>query len=441
MRGGWVAALREVGLGRFCFRCLPLSSTLSGLSALLWIFAACFLAATQPGVAEELRFSGYLKSFFTVLDSPSIGALEREPLEGVGLNRLRLRVLWEKRAFATELAYELAPRVQGDTGWLSGAELPRPAPLSYRAFDLRSWVYPARGRPEGSFALPHNLDRASITFSAAVADFSVGRQPVAFGSARVLNPTDIIAPFTYEELDKEERVGVDAVRVRVPTGDLSELDAGVVFGDKFKPAESAVFVRGRFYLREADVAPVVVIFRENLLLGVNMARALGGAVYWLEAGYTLAGIVDDYQKEESYARFSTGLDYSFASKLYGFAEYHLNGAGSGRAASYLGRLGRRAYTEGRVYLLGRHYIAPGLIFQATPLLVAHAHALVNMSDGSAFLAPRLEYSFSEDVFVEVGALEGLGRGVKTRDAPLLPAPRSEFGLYPDIYFSSMRLYF
>ena len=187
--------------------------------------------------------------------------------------------------------------------------------------------------------------------------------------------------------------------------------------------------------------PMVVLFQENLLLGVDAARSIGEAGCWLEAGYTFAGAIDEYLSTESYLRLSAGLDYSFGSRLYGFFEYHLNGAGTGRSSRYLSRPDLKAYTEGAVYLLGRHYMAPGLTFQATPLLIFSAQTLVNAGDGSAFVSPRFEYGFAEDVFVEGGVFLGLGRGLKRGDAPLQLEPRSEFGLYPDIYFTSMRLYF
>ena len=53
-------------------------------------------------------------------------------------------------------------------------------------------------------------------------------QAIAWGSAFVINPTDVIAPYVYNALDQEERYGVDALRVRVPTGALSETDLGYV---------------------------------------------------------------------------------------------------------------------------------------------------------------------------------------------------------------------
>ena len=67
-----------------------------------------------------------------------------------------------------------------------------------------------------------------------------------------------------------------------------------------------------------------------------------------------------------------GIDYNFSQGIYTFAEYHLNTAGSASASKYLTRPNRSAYAEGGVYLLGQHYLAPGLTYQATPLLTVTA---------------------------------------------------------------------
>ena len=398
------------------------------LAALLGV-----LLAAGQAPADGIRVGGYFKTFFTALDSPApSGGLA----EGIGLTRLRLNSLWNANAYtAIELAYEVAPRIQSAAAVDGG--LPQPAPLSYRVADVRTRIYPVPGDPVGSFSLGHNLDRAYLVFSLPFADLQVGRQPIAFGSARAVNPTDLIAPFTYEALDKEERIGVDALRLRLPLGAMGEVDVGLVAGDGLRAGESAAFARSVFYVRQTDLALMALVFKENLLLGLDAARALGGAGSWVEAGYVFAGAVGAKRGDENYLRLSAGLDCSFGSKTYGFVEYHFNGAGAGAAADYLLQLGEKAYGDGAVYLLGRHYLSPGLSYQVTPLLAATVQALVNAGDGSAFIFPRFEYSFAEDVFVEAGAFLGTGPSAVAGTG----VPRSEFGLYAHIYFTAVRLYF
>jgi hypothetical protein len=142
---------------------------------------------------------------------------------------------------------------------------------------------------------------------------------------------------------------------------------------------------------------------------------------------------------ERFSRVSSGFDYSFSQGIYVFGEYHFNGAGASSADGYEALQAERAYQEGVVYLLGRHYLAPGASYPWTPLLTASLQALVNLTDGSASLTPRLEYSFEQDVVVEAGAFLGVGTSPET-DALGTLRFRSEFG-GSDLYFVAVRLYF
>jgi hypothetical protein len=267
-------------------------------------------------------------------------------------------------------------------------------------------------------------------------DISIGRQPVSFGSAHVINPSDIIAPFTYNTIAKEELVGVDALRVRTPLADMGELDLGVVFGEDFEPEKSAAFVRLKTYQISTDISFMTMIFRENILLSIDLVRSIGGAGAWIEAAQTLAGGAADYRPEENYFRLSVGSDYSITSKLYAYIEYHYSGAGNGRSEEYLKAIEETAFTDGAVYLLGRHYLAPGAAYEITPILVFNANALLNLEDGSILASPGFEYSITQDIYFQLMAFIGIGE--ESRD-PL--RPENEFGLYPDIYYVGLNFYF
>jgi hypothetical protein len=164
-------------------------------------------------------------------------------------------------------------------------------------------------------------------------DLFVGRQAIAWGSAKAINPSDIIAPFLYTEIDTEDRVGVDAARLRMAAGSLGEVDLGYVAGDDFKWEESAAFARGKFYAGKTDFALIAMVFRENAMASADVTRAVGGAGTWCEAAYVWAGPLDaraDSTSNNDYLRLSAGADYNFASGIYTFLEYHYNGAGARR---------------------------------------------------------------------------------------------------------------
>ena len=184
------------------------------------------------GIANaEFRVGGYYKNFSTVFNSP----LPDAPMTGIVVNRLRFNLSYapaDTLSFA--FAYDFTPRVQDPLLFSQSPIAVSTTSSSYRVADFDSPLYPSEDEPIGSVGIYHNLDRASIQFSTDFADFSIGRDAIAWGSARIINPTDVIAPYTYDQLDTEDRVGVDAVRVRIPVGVMGEVDTGYIFGNNFR---------------------------------------------------------------------------------------------------------------------------------------------------------------------------------------------------------------
>lgn len=422
-----------------------------------WKFAAFFLTlwvatghpasaagkgSPAPAGEEQTGFSagGYLKNFFTVVQSAAMeGLSEEQPAEGISSHNFRIRLNWRPdKTVALSTAYELIPQTEGSN--LAGIfPLPQVNPFAYRAYDLDGRLYPQPGKTAASFQLAQNLDRLFVTYSPAFGDIMIGRQPVAFGSAHFINPTDVLAPFTFQALDKEERSGVDAVRFKVPTGSLGEFDTGYVLGREGQWDQSALFVKQKLNAWDTDITGLVMAFRTNLLLGMDFDRSLGGASAWLEAAWVQAGYFDERKLSENYARLSLGADYNLTENLYGQIEYHYNGAGKAEPGDYPELSRETAYTEGAVYLLGRHYMISGMTCQISPLLTFSGQILWNLTDLSVFIVPAWNYSFGDDTTIEAGGVIPAGgkSGIENTGLKV----KSEFGLYPWIYYASLKIYF
>lgn len=409
------------------------------------------LVAAMPAWADlPFDVSGYFKNFSIAMDQPhpeNVSEALDQPLMGAVNNRLRL--VLSARPYddiSLKLAYDISPRIQDQMLFYQPVYDIGIATSAYRAYDFDARLYPKEGDPVRSFALFHNLDRAVVTISNPGADVYIGRQAIAWGQARAVNPTDVLAPFAFDELDVEDRRGVDAIRVRVPMGFMSEVDFGAVFGDEFDADNSAAFVRTKFYYRQNDISLLAVAFRENLMLGFDLARSIGGAGFWVEAAHVFAKAFesDAPDRDEDYFRASIGGDYSLRDGTYLFGEYHYNGAGSGNEEDYLIRMDRTAYREGSVYLMGEHYFVPGASHQVTPLIVVTGQALVNLGDQSLLLAPHAEYNIAENVYLSGGAYLGVGESPEVDLTPFTGpfyTLRSEFGSYADSYYVSFRFYF
>jgi hypothetical protein len=400
---------------------------------------ALALAPALP--ASGLRLSGYGKLYFGGLlpagadDGPTGGA-------ALGLASTRLRLQLDCRpltCLSLQLAYDLMPQAFADRIQEAGPLFYAPEAGSYRWRDLATAVLPDAHAAAATLALRQNLDRLNVQVKLPWAQLVLGRQVIAWGSARVVNPTDVIAPFTFHELDAEDRRGVDAVRLRLPAGERREVDLGWVSGPQAAGGLNAWFVRGSANLWQSDCSLLLLSFRRHALLGIDVSRSLGGAAVWLEAAFVRPH-EEPGAAAAGYFRASGGIEYFFSDRLSGFCEYHFSSAGTGDPARYPELLSRPAYRDGAVYLMGRHYLCLGGVVQIHPLIPLTVLAIGNLEDRSLELAPSLECSLSQSLYLEVGAYVGLGRGTRAA-ADGTPLYRSEFGSYPDVVFASLRAYF
>jgi hypothetical protein len=423
------------------------------------LVALLVLVVTGGSRAGRISLNGYFKNYSvmyhfpnvvagtTVLDS-LLGPYSDNPPLGWVNNRLRLNLGWRLWSrVSLDASYDIAARVQdpaltaGDLLWDQGLNQ-----LPYRVDDFDQRLYPGMDETATSFGLYHNLDRLYLSLRAPWFDFYAGRQAIAWGAARTVNPTDIIAPFAYSQLDIEDRLGVDAVRARVPLGFMAEMDAGVVMGDDADHDNNTYFLRSKFYLTGNDVSLVAAAFRGNTMIGGDWARSIGGAGFWLEAAWAHTSVYgEDSLDGDDYLRLSTGLDYQLTPLLYGFVEYHYNGPGYTDADDYVSATERPAYREGGVYLLGEHYLIPGAVYQLTPLITLSGETLLNVTDPSAYIVANAEYNIAENIYLSGGFYVSAGQSPLLNEAPEGPSEavdfKSELGAYPDIIYTSFRVYF
>ncbi len=414
----------------------------------LVVTAASLLVVSSPALALDLRITGYLKSFSSVLDPPLLldDPIEVDlPLLGRATHRLRLTTaLRITRNLSLSYANDLGAEVQDRLLFL-GEELPLPInQRTYRLTDPPRRLYPETLSDLSSFGATHNIDRLNLFWRLPRFDITVGRQPIAWGAARVVNPTDIFAPFTYTDLDTEDRVGVDAIRVSVPIDIYSSIDFGWVTGEDLDDETSGFFARVRTFAVGLDWSATAIRFRNNFLLGADVAGSLAGLGWWTEFAVVDPEAFLEGTEVDDYTRLSVGVDVAPFPNSYAFLEYHYNGPGTTRASEYLGRLTDIAYSEGTVYLLGKNYLAPGFVWQPQPLWSVTMGALTNLDDPSILVAPSAEVNVAPDVYLSVGAYVGFGSKPNPRVDFLagdLRVAQSEFGTYPDIFFGSFRYYF
>ncbi len=301
--------------------------------------------------------------------------------------------------------------------------------LNYRVYDVSSSDF-------GNFHINHNIDRLLATFYLGFSDVTVGRQAISFGSARCVNPTDVISALNQTSLDKEYRSGVDGLKFVFPIGDLSQLETGLLFNSKFK--DYSAFIRTKMNFLEFDLSFIFIKYQLNFLFGIDIEKSILDFMWWFEGAYSWLDRKSD-NDIGNMVRFSSGLDRTFSEKFYAFIEYHYNGAGFDVPAQYYQASFRNAYISSRVFLLSKHYIIPGLSWAISPLFSLSAILFTNLLDHSFFFSPTISYNFSKNWFFDFIIIYGVGETpTKTPQNDIIY--NSEFGAYGKLLALSLRWY-
>lgn len=378
----------------------------------------------------QVNFSGYLKNYSIIQD-----AIDDPPIQLDRTYRMQNSGRFMLDAFNDNQVWQLHYEVGVDsTTELQGfgQSFLSPQRNSYRLTDIE----PVIGSGNRKNVVRQNLDRMNVQLQYDAGDLTIGRQAITFGSARIINPTDVFLPFDVRTLNTEYRTGVDAVRFQKPMGQLGELDVGVILGEDGKPENSAGFIQMLANAAGNDYQFTAMRFADQNLVGAGIQSALGVLGFWLEAAHVSG--------DDDYTRASIGLDYAFSERVFGMVEYHFNEAGSDDPADYFDLLDDTAYTAGGVFLLGENYLIPSVSWQASTLLGLSVQALANLDDNSIFFSINGDYSLSDNLYMGMGYYHFAGDELDFLAS--LPSQQqiqfgSEYGSNPDSLYINIRYYF
>jgi hypothetical protein len=301
----------------------------------------------------------------------------------------------------------------------------------YRLEDFRPTVLTSKSGIN-SYYLLKQLDRLQLHYSFYSFDITLGRQQISFGSAKLVNPTDVFTPFSPTTINTEEKNGVDALRIKKTFGPNTEAEIGILFGNKFKEENSALFIRSIFSYKELEIKPILLSYREALGVGIDFLVPYKGAHFYIESLSTFI----DKKNFHSYNRTTAGIEYQWSNDLFFVVEYHYNGDGRGDTTEYDLKGLSFSRSRGSSFYLARHYFNFMLNYQLTPLHILTLTSYQNLNDGSNLFAPSWSWSFSENSTLGFGLFIGVG---KETNNPF--QVKSEFGSYGKQFFSKYTYYF
>ena len=370
-----------------------------------WVGALLVSGLSCVGArAEDLAFSGYYKNL--LVDSETVAPADRDYT--LDLNRLRLELKGElSRRVALDVEYdnELLFGNYLDTAQFAAQKDQRPD----QYWDL----YDSYGNG-GSWYGRHGLYRANVTFSAGDTDVRLGRQRIAWGTGRFFSPLDLLNPLNPIALEREERVGVDAVLAEHQLGPLSQISA--VYAPGHESGESTAALNWHSNTAGVDYS----------LIGgrVRRERVVGGdiATQWRSAGVRAELTHNDSDVGPTYFRAVLAMDYAFPGTLTLSGELYYNGAGATDPAAY----DFPSLFARRIQNVGRRYFGGYAGYEITPLLKWANYLVLNVGDHSRFYSPELTFSLRENVGFRIGAQLFGG------------SAESEYGRFHDLYYAELQ---
>jgi hypothetical protein len=353
------------------------------------------------------KLSGYYKNILSRSETV-FPAGERYTLD---LNRLRLE-LQGKPADA------LAVDVQYDNEILLGSY------LHTAQFQIQKDQKPDQyWKAESNYVEAHDyygisrLYRGTATWSSGETDVRFGRQRIAWGTGRFWSPLDILNPFSPTQLEREERVGTDALLVDRKLGPLSRLSA--VYAPAHDRGNASAAGQWHTNVSGIDFSAVTGKFHRDHVTGVDVATQVGSAGARGELTHTRP------ETGPGYRRVLVGADYAFANTLTLTGELYYNGAGASDTRAY----DFASLFAGHVQSLARRYAGIYAGYEITPLLKWNNYLVVNADDRSRFFSPSLVYSIRTNIDLAAGVQ--LFRG----------SEGSEYGRLNDVYYAQMQWFF
>ncbi len=377
------------------------------------LFALLLLAAPA---AARTKVSGYVKS----IEQWSAGQLDGRPYS-LNTARARLTVDQDAGPFVAHADFD-AQEAAGSY---------------FRTLDFRTFGY-APPKPwltmekTVSTGTTNGFGVGAYRAWAGVEDergvLRAGRQRIAWGTAKIWNPVDVLNPYSPTSLERDERGGVDALYARKGLGALGQAELAWAGADRW--VDQQVLARGRGNLGGWDASVQggkIAGSTAAFMAGGDFAGALADGTLHGEWGYFDPGWRAAYWKAD------LGWDYAFADEtgLPGLSNaalvFEYCRAGNGRADP-------RAYDFGPVQAgkevgVARDYFGASLSKDLHPLLKLEALALANADDGSTFFHPSLTWNALNGLYLTAALQRFSGE------------KRTEYGRRPNQFVLTGQYYF
>jgi len=327
---------------------------------LFGLFVSCLLAIPTHGI----ELGGYY-------ENDGIGLVKRTGGSVIGdMNRLRFKL---DQNFGQNLTIHFEPRyylfVKSENIPLSGVS----------NLDQLTW------------------DRYYLKYYSGLANITIGKQRIAWGSGTIWNPTDVFNPFVMSfAVKEEETTNVEAIRLEAPIGNAGGIDSYIVTGKNWSEVKKGI--RAKTTVGLFDLALSYVDTGNN-----NFQVGFDSSGDFMQAGVRNEIVLRSPPGSNAYIQSVWGMDYTLDNGVGLNAEYFFNGLG----AKNKDRYDWAGLAAGNISQLGMVY----LFFSANKIIDeltnVRCSLISNLDDLSYIIYPQYSRNISQNVDL---SLEGMWVG-------------------------------
>ena len=394
----------------------------------LIVYLSVLNCLSFPAQGQSHNFGGSVRGyqFFSLQDSV---LLDRRDAE------LWLLRLTDESSFGNHVTFEFhgllnfaSPPVAGQSGIAVSNSL-KFLPLDVSFFE------------NDKLSLTGSLDRANLQLEMGHVRLKLGRQALTWGVNYFWPAMDLFAPFQPNQVDRDYKAGVDALRITFALNNFSELEIlGGILGSSAK-RDGAAGALLRWNVGSSDLGFMAGRFHGDIVGGVFLTSNVKGTGLRGEVAYTHSGDPADMDRDrEKFWRGSIGVDRQLIPSLSLVAEIAWNGYGTNDPRNYLDRVLADRVLRGEVTALGQIHTGISANWMFHALMTLSNSLLINWNDYSTLWIPVLNWSAGDNAEVLVGGQISTGKGINAKldgDAIL----GSEYGIVPSSVFGTIRLYF
>ncbi len=299
--------------------------------------------------------------------------------------------------------------------------------IEYRVDDIKRDITPSDFSSISPVKLYENLNQLYIKYFTNITETTIGRQIIGWGSGYLYNPSFFLSSYSIDP--SYEKEGMDGVRniFYLPNGNI--IDIGLVLGYHGELDKDAVYLRGDFVLKDfIKISPSIIYFRDNIKGGIDINSSIGGSSVWLETGYAIAELDSS---NSQYFSAICGFSYLFFKRFLVVVEYLYNESGTNDPSDYISNTrDNPLYEDEGFFLLGKNYLFMNISYDKE-LLSFNMPAILNIDDPSLYIGLSMDYNVYENVDISLGFFIPYGKPVYFSP---LPSYRSEFGMYPKLFY-------